>query len=94
MDAVRGEMLEPCSGTFRKVERQVLDDKEVVVHPACPTGEAEVFQPHGGVGVPRVLDDVWWRAEARREWRLPDLYCERPRARRHLGSGCIECPTP
>jgi hypothetical protein len=32
-------------------ERQVLDDEEIVVHPACSTGEAKVFQPHGGVGV-------------------------------------------
>ena len=33
VDAIRGEMLEPCSGAFRKVERQVLDDEEIVVHP-------------------------------------------------------------
>ena len=63
VDAVRGEMLEPCLGTFRKVEWQVLDDEEIVVCPACSIGQAEVFQPHGGVGVPRVLDDVRWCIE-------------------------------
>jgi hypothetical protein len=57
-----------------------LDDEEVIVHPACLKGEAEVFQPHDGVGVPEVLDDVWWRAEVHRKWRLPDPFCERLRA--------------
>ena len=58
MDAIHGEVLEPCSGAFRKVERQVLDDEEIVIRPTCSTGEVEVFEPHGGVGVPGVLDDV------------------------------------
>ena len=55
MDAARGDILEPCSGSFRKVERQVLDDEEVVVRPAYSTSEAEVFQPHSGVGVYNTL---------------------------------------
>jgi hypothetical protein len=33
VDAVCGEMLEPCSGAFHKVEWQVLDDEEIVVPP-------------------------------------------------------------
>jgi hypothetical protein len=65
MDAVRGEMLEPCSRTFHKVERQVFDDEEIIVHPTHSTGEAEVFQPHGEVCVPRGLDDIWRHVEAR-----------------------------
>ena len=77
MDAVHGEMLEPCSGTFCEVERQVLYDKEAVVRLACSIGETEVLQPHGGVGVPRILDNVRRHAEARREWRLSDPFCER-----------------
>jgi hypothetical protein len=80
VDVVRGEMLEPCSGAFRKVEPQVLDDEVIVVRPACSTGEAEVFQPYGRVGVPGVLDDVWWRTEMSQEWRVPDPLCERLRA--------------
>ena len=43
VDAVRGEMLEPCSGAFYEVEWQVLDDEEIVVHPAYSTGKSEVF---------------------------------------------------
>jgi hypothetical protein len=58
MDVVRGEMLEPCSSTFYEVERQVLYDEEVVVHPACSTGDMEVLQPHDGVGVPRIFDNA------------------------------------
>ena len=80
MDAVRGEMLEPCSGTFYEVERQVLYDEEVIICPACSTGETEVLQLHGGVGVPGILVDVQRRAEACREWRLPDSFCERLRS--------------
>jgi hypothetical protein len=57
-----------------------LDDEEIVVCPACSIGEAEVFQPHGRVGVPRVLDDVRWHVEACREQRLSDPFCERLRA--------------
>jgi hypothetical protein len=74
VDVVQGEMLEPCLGAFDKVERQVLDDEEIVVRPTCSTGEAEVFQPHFGVGVPRVLDDVRRRMEVHQEWRLPDPF--------------------
>jgi hypothetical protein len=33
MDAIHGEMLEPCSGTFCEVERHVLYDEEVIVRP-------------------------------------------------------------
>ena len=58
MDVVHGEMLEPCSGAFHKVEWQVLDDEEIIIRPACLIGEAKVLQPHGRVGVPGVLDDV------------------------------------
>jgi hypothetical protein len=35
-----------------------LYDEENVVRPAYSTGKVEVFQPHGRVGVPEVLDDV------------------------------------
>jgi hypothetical protein len=59
-------MLEPCSGTFYKVEWQVLDDKEIVICPACSTSEAEVFQPHSGVAVLGVPDDVRRRAKRAR----------------------------
>jgi hypothetical protein len=63
VDVVHGEMLEPCSGAFCKVERQVLDDEGIVVRPAYSIGEVEVFQPHGKIGVPRVLDDVQWHGK-------------------------------
>jgi hypothetical protein len=43
MDAIHGEMLEPCSGTFCKVERKVLYNEEVIVQPTCSTGETEVL---------------------------------------------------
>ena len=76
MDAVRGEMLEPCSGTFYKVEWQVLDDEEIIICPAYSTSEVEVFQPHDGVCVLGVLDDDRWRVETRWEWHLLDPFCE------------------
>ena len=76
MDAVRGEMLEPCSGIFHKVEWQVLDDEEIIVRHACSVGEVEVFQPYGRVGVSGVFDDIWRRTEACREWCLQDPFCE------------------
>jgi hypothetical protein len=43
VDAVRGEMLEPCSSAFREVERQILDDEVIVVCPTYSTGEVEIF---------------------------------------------------
>jgi hypothetical protein len=63
VDVVHGEMLEPCSGAFYKVERQVLDDEGIIVRLTCLIGEVEVFQPHGRIGVPRVLDDVQWHGK-------------------------------
>ena len=33
VDAVRVEMLEPCSSAFHEVEWQVLDDEEIIVPP-------------------------------------------------------------
>ena len=54
----------PCSGGFNQVKQQVLDDEEIIVHPTCSIGEVEVFQLHDRVGAPRVLDNVWWHAEA------------------------------
>ena len=75
VDAVRGEMLEPCLGSFCKVEWQALDDEEIVVPPACSIGEAKIFQPHGGVGVLRILA-IQRCVKTRREWRLPNPFCE------------------
>jgi hypothetical protein len=43
VDVIHGEMLQPCSGAFRKVEWQVLDDEEIIVCPDYSIGEAEVF---------------------------------------------------
>ena len=58
VDTIRGEMLEPCSGAFREVGWQVLDDEEIIVCPDWLTGKAEVFQPCYGVGVLGVFGDV------------------------------------
>jgi hypothetical protein len=35
-----------------------LDDEEVVIHPACPAGEAKVFQPNAGICPTIVFYDV------------------------------------
>jgi len=43
MDAICVEVLEPCLGALREVERQVLDDEEVIVGLTCSAGEAKVF---------------------------------------------------
>jgi hypothetical protein len=42
-DAVCREMLEPGSSALCEVERQVLDNEEIVVCPACSIGKAKVF---------------------------------------------------
>jgi hypothetical protein len=61
-------------------EQQVLYDEEVIVRPTCSTGETETLQPHGGVGVPRILDNVRRRVKACREWHLSDSLCEHLRS--------------
>ena len=33
VDAVCGEMLEPCLGAFRQVKWQVLDDEKIIIRP-------------------------------------------------------------
>jgi hypothetical protein len=43
VDVVHREMFEPCSGAFHEVEWLVLDDEDIIVHPAYLTGEVEVF---------------------------------------------------
>jgi len=43
VDAIHGEMLEPCLGSFHEVEWQLLDDEDIIVHPTCSKGEVEIF---------------------------------------------------
>jgi hypothetical protein len=79
MDVVCGEMLEPCSGTFCEVERQVLYDEEH--HPPCLLDRQDESRPATRrVGVPEIHDNVQRHVEVRREWHLLDSFCERLRS--------------
>ena len=80
VDVVRREMLEPCSGAFREVEWQGLDDEEILIRPTCSIGKAEVFQQYSRVGTPKVLDDVRQHVETRWEQHLLDPLRERLQA--------------
>jgi hypothetical protein len=80
VDAICREMLKPCSGASCEVEWQVLDDAEIIIHRACSTGKAKVFQPYSRVVAPEVLDDVRRRMKTCQERRLLDPLRERLRA--------------
>jgi hypothetical protein len=71
-------VLEPCPRGVTEVERQILDDEEIV---RCSSGVASkpvVLEPHSGVGVPLVPWHVGQSTKARRELRVADALSKGP----------------
>jgi hypothetical protein len=69
-DLVVGQVLEPCLRGIHEVERQVLDDEEVVCRP--PRGRKPVvLEPHAGVGVLVIPADIGRSSETRGEPHTP-----------------------
>jgi hypothetical protein len=60
-------VLEPCPRGVAEVERQVLDDEEIVRRSPGVAGESVVLKPHAGVGLPVVPGYVGWSPETRGE---------------------------
>jgi hypothetical protein len=49
MNAVGWQKFEPCSNMLPNIDRKLLDDEVVIIHPSGWAGESEVFQPYSGV---------------------------------------------
>jgi hypothetical protein len=58
-----GQVLEPCPRGVAEVERQILDDEEIIYRSARMARELVVFQPHTGVSVSVISRDVGWSSK-------------------------------
>jgi hypothetical protein len=61
------EMVQPGSGGFNQVDREELDDEQIIVCPSCNTREAIILQPNIGVNFAVVFGDVAWCLEMSRK---------------------------
>jgi hypothetical protein len=61
-----------------EVERQILDDEEVVCRSPGVASESVVLEPYAGVGVPVVPRYVSRSADARMELRVTDALTKGP----------------
>lgn len=48
VDAIGGEVHDPCPCTLTEEQRHVLDDEKLVVHATSLAREAEALEPHDG----------------------------------------------
>jgi hypothetical protein len=71
-------VLEPCPRRVAEVEREVLDDEEIVRRSPGVASELIVLEPHVGVGVPIVPWYVGQSTEARRKLRVADALTKSP----------------
>jgi hypothetical protein len=78
VDLVPRQILEPCPCGVAEVERQILDDEEVVRRSPGMASEPVVLEPHAGVGVSVVPRYVGRSVEARGEPRTPDALAKGP----------------
>jgi hypothetical protein len=65
-------VLEPCPRGVTKVERQVLDDEEIVCRSPGMARESVVLEPYAGVSVPGVPWHVGRGTKAQRELHVAD----------------------
>jgi hypothetical protein len=79
VDLVVRQVLEPCACRVAEVERQVLDNEEVIGHSTGVACEPVVLEPRAGVGVPIVSWHIGWSPEAQGELRVADAPTEGPR---------------
>ena len=54
------------------IDGEILNDEMVIIHPSGSAGELEIYEPHTGVHLPRLLGDVGGRSKALWEWRSLD----------------------
>jgi hypothetical protein len=71
-------MLDPSPHGVTEVERQVLDDEEIICHSSGMAREPVVLEPHAGVGVHVVSWHIGQSTEARRELRVADALAKGP----------------
>ena len=72
------EEFKPCSNMFPHTNREILNDKIVIIHPSGSVGELEVFKLNTKVCLPSVLGDVGGRSEALWERRSSDTPVKSP----------------
>jgi hypothetical protein len=80
IDRVSRKVIEPSSGCVSQVNREELDDEEVIVRPTRLAREAVVLQPNIGICVAIILDDVVGHTEMPREARIMHVAPERFRS--------------
>jgi hypothetical protein len=79
VNLVPRQVLEPCARGIAEVERQVLDDEEVVGRSPGMACEPVVLEPYAGVGVPIVSWHIGRSPEARRKRHVVDALAKSPR---------------
>ena len=45
-DAIMREEFKPCPNMFPHIDREILNDEIVIIHPFGSAGEPEVFEPY------------------------------------------------
>jgi hypothetical protein len=63
INQISGQVIEPSPDCVSQVNREKLDDEDVVIHPTHPARKAVIFQPNIGVGFAIIIDDVVWLLE-------------------------------
>jgi hypothetical protein len=79
MNLVPRQVLEPRARGIAEVERQVLDDEEVVGRSPGVACELVVLEPYVGVGVPIVSRHIGQSQVARRKFHVTDALDKGPR---------------
>jgi hypothetical protein len=79
VDLVARQVLEPCAHKVAELERQVLDDEEIVGRSTSVAYEQVVLEPYTWVGVPIVSRHIGRSPEARRELRVVEAPAKSPR---------------
>jgi hypothetical protein len=54
-------MVQLGSGGFSQIDREELDDEQIIICPSHSTCEAVILQPNDGVNFTIISDDVAWR---------------------------------
>ena len=72
------EEFEPCPNIFPHVDREILNDEKVIIHPSSSVGEPEIFEPNTGVRLPGVLGNFGGQSEALWERRPSDVLAKGP----------------
>ena len=75
-DAIMREEFKPCPNMFPHIDREILNDEIVIIHPFGSAGEPEIFESNTGICLPGVLGDVGGWSETLREWCSPDTSAE------------------